>query len=194
MPYDWCYLIFSLRKITTLHDFKLLHHFCCCELPSVLFFCSIQVFFFFLSFKNVPNSAEPTWKILACLGVSFTAIVLCSSSWMFFEKRHTESKQLLSSPQAAAQRVWFQHLDLVHSFIEYMDWVHLLNLKIAVCQMRAPINTSESCWQVTKCIHLWKHWHTYWNSCVLLIHTSTETSSCFINCFSNIIISSDYKA
>lgn len=127
MPYDWCYLIFSLRKITTLHYFKLLHHFCCLhicsELPSVLFFVQYKFFSELQEIQFCRAHVEDT-----CLfGVSFTAIVLCSSSWMLFEKRHAESKQLLSSPQAAAQRVWFQYLDLVHSFIEYMDWIHLLS-------------------------------------------------------------------
>lgn len=130
----WCHAIwlwFSYFLPEENNHVTLLQTFTSLLLPAYLLwtakcsiFHSIQVFFSELQdIQFCRAHVEDT-----CLfGVSFTAIVLCSSSWMLFEKRHAESKQLLSSPQAAAQRVWFQYLDLVHSFIEYVDWIHLLS-------------------------------------------------------------------
>lgn len=79
---------------------------------SIFFFFLLQ-YKFFLSFKNFPNSAEPTWGDTCLVWLSFAAIVLCS---IFLEALCENTQRIqtsLSSPQKAAQEfdfktwVWF---------------------------------------------------------------------------------------
>lgn len=97
MPYDWCYFIFlpEWNDYVTYY-FKFLHHFFCLHIssepPSILFFFLLQ-YKFFLSFKNFPNSAEPTWgDTFVWFGFHSLLLSFAPYSWRLFVKIHRESK------------------------------------------------------------------------------------------------------
>lgn len=85
----WCHAIWLMLSYFLPEEnncIRLLQTFTSLLLPAYFLWtakCSIFRSSLFLSFKNVPNSAEPTWKILACLGfhsllLSFTRLPECS--------------------------------------------------------------------------------------------------------------------
>lgn len=141
----WLLLLvfFFLSKITMLpitSNFYTTFVACILSLNLQVFYFLFSTSFSFAS-RTFPILQSLYEEILASFGFHSWLLSFSQYSWRLYGKIYTESKQPLSS-QEAAQGVWLQTLDLVGSFIENMDWIHLLNLQISICKMRVSTNTS----------------------------------------------------